>query len=105
MEQEKKKRVRPTLTQMRQLQKELADVKDSYRKQLTADNDMAEQINELKRKNKTLEASNFLLKEEIERLNRRNGNLLDTLGRKSEKLLLLKTRKFWARVFNMGIDD
>ena len=73
MEQEKKKRVRPTLTQVRQLEKELADVKENYRLQIIAGKDMAEQIKELKRKNKTLESSNLLLNEEIERLKVSNG--------------------------------
>jgi len=102
---EKKKRVRPTLTQMRQLEKELEIAREACRQQLLVINNQDEQTNELKRKNRTLEMSDQLLKEEIERLRDRNGNLLARMAKKTEQIFLLKNRKFWARVFNRNNDE
>ena len=105
MEQEKKKRVRPTLTQMRQLEKDLATAREACRQQLVVITDQEEQIKELKRKNRTLEVSNQLLEEEIERLKESNSSLFTSGVRKTQKILKLKSRKFWARVFNRDSDE
>ena len=105
MEQEKKKRVRPTLTQMRQLEKDLATAREACRQQLVVITNQEEQIAELKRKNKTLEASNQLLNEETERLRESNSNLFTNGVMKTQKILKLKSRKFWARVFNRDSDE
>lgn len=47
---QKKKRVRPSLTQMRALQAELAKVKEDYRLQLIADKHLAEELEAVKLK-------------------------------------------------------
>ncbi len=47
---EKKKRVRPTWSQVRILEKELAEVKENYRLQLVADKYLAEEADELRLK-------------------------------------------------------
>lgn len=102
---EKKKRVRPTLTQMRQLEKDLSTAREACRQQLVVITNQEEQIKELKRKNRTLEVSNQLLEEEIERLKDSNSSLFTSGVKKTQKILKLKSRKFWARVFNRDSDE
>ena len=102
---EKKKRVRPTLTQMRQLEKDFESAREACRQQLVVITNQEEQIKELKRKNRTLEVSNQLLEEEIERLKESNSSLFTSGVRKTQKILKLKSRKFWARVFNRDSDE
>ena len=68
MAEEKKKRWRPSLTEYRALEKELADVKESYRLQLLAGERLAEEVNALKSSQRASGGDDALLLELNERL-------------------------------------
>lgn len=79
MTMEKKKSFRPTVAQYRELEKEL--------EQARIDN------NALRQSNKLMEA-------EIEKVHTANASLNELNDSLNEELLSLKTRGFWARLFN-----
>lgn len=76
---EKKKSFRPTVSQYRELEKEL--------EQARIDN------NALRQSNKLMEA-------EMEKVHAANASLNELNDSLHEELLSLKTRGFWARLFN-----
>lgn len=54
-------------------------------------------------KHKTLEASNKYLEDERTRLNNKLNKALDRIHELETETFVLKTRGFWARVFNKGV--
>lgn len=109
-----KKRVRPTLTQMRDLESGLENErklhihfsKEAGRLKAVADGleikvkAGLEQINKLTSENRTLQQSNTLMEEELERQRKANIELSKFNDQYKEELAALKGRGFWARVFN-----
>ena len=109
-----KKRVRPTLTQMRELEAGLENErklhihfsKEAGRLKAVADGleikvkAGLEQINKLTSENKTLQQSNTLMEEELERQKKANIELSKFNDQYKEELASLKGRGFWARVLN-----
>jgi len=109
-----KKRVRPTLTQMRDLESGLENehklhihfskqagmlkvVADGLETKVKAG---LEQIDKLTSENRTLRQSNALMEEELERQKKANIELSKFNDQYKEELAALKGRGFWARVFN-----
>jgi hypothetical protein len=109
-----KKRVRPTLTQMRDLESGLENEhklhihfsKEAGRLKAVADEleikvkAGLEQINKLTSENRTLQQSNTLMKEELARQKKANIELSKFNDQYKEELAALRGRGFWARVFN-----
>jgi len=109
-----KKRVRPTLTQVRELESGLENErklhihfsKEAGRLKAVADGleikvkAGLEQINKLTSENRTLQQSNTLMEEELERQKKANIELSKFIDQYKEELAALKGRGFWARVFN-----
>lgn len=109
-----KKRVRPTLTQVRELESGLENErklhihfsKEAGRLKSVADGLETkvkaglEQINKLTSENRTLQQSNTLMEEELERQKKANIELSKFNDQYKEELAALKGRGFWARVFN-----
>lgn len=109
-----KKRVRPTLTQVRDLESGLENErklhihfsKEAGRLKAVADgleNKVKvglEQINKLTSENRALQQSNTLIEKELERQKKANIELSKFNDQYKEELVALKGRGFWARVFN-----
>jgi len=109
-----KKRVRPTLTQVRELEAGLENErklhihfsKEAGRLKAVADGleikvkAGLEQINKLTSENRALQQSNTLMEEELERQKKANIELSKFNDQYKEKLAALKGRGFWARVLN-----
>ena len=117
-----KKRVRPTLCQIRLLEekvklldeiiithcKEKSELKDHLdevkgcNKKMAKDFAILQEDNEkLKAKNTTLEQSNKLMEEELNRKNEACNSLADKLAEKNTALAKLMNRGFFARLFNL----
>lgn len=110
-----KKRVRPTLTQMRELEAGLENErklhihysKEAGMLKVVADGleikvkDCLEQINKLTSENRTLQQSNTLIEKELERQKKANIELSKFNDQYKEELAALKGRGFWRRLFNM----
>lgn len=117
---ETKKRVRPTWTQVRTLEAQLAEqiegtsrlVKDCYLwrekyqklfaeymelKSATDDNDI---IRSLRDKNTTLERSNDLVKTELDLREAKYKILEEALEERTAEVERLQSRGFWDRLFN-----
>jgi len=109
-----KKRVRPTLTHVRELE---AGLENEQKLHLhfakvcdRLQNDVKLHEKEIKRleddnkalcgKNATLQQSNTLMEEELERQKKANIELSKFIDQYKEELAALKGRGFWARVFN-----
>ena len=109
-----KKRVRPTLTQMRDLESCLENErklhihfsKEADRLKAVADGleikvkAGLEQINKLTSENRTLQQSNTLMEEELERQKNANIELSKFNDQYRQQILDLQSRGFWVRVFN-----
>lgn len=109
-----KKRVRPTLTQVRELEAGLENErklhihfsKEAGRLKAVADGleikvkAGLEQINKLTSENRTLQQSNTLMEEELERQKNANIELSKFNDQYRQQILDLQSRGFWARVFN-----
>ena len=109
-----KKRVRPTLTQVRELEAGLENErklhihfsKEAGRLKAVADGleikvkAGLEQINKLTSENRTLQQSNTLMEEELERQKKANIELSKFNDQYRQQILDLQSRGFWARVFN-----
>lgn len=109
-----KKRVRPTLTQMRDLESGLENErklhihfsKEAGRLKAVADGleikvkAGLEQINKLTSENRALQQSNTLMEEELERQKKANIELSKFNDQYKEELAALKGRGFWRRLFN-----
>ena len=116
-----KKRVRPTLRQIRLLEekvrlldeiiithcKEKSELKDHLdevkgcNEKMTKDLAILQEDNEkLKAKNATLEQSNKLMEAELDRQKRANENLSAFNDQYKKRITELENRGFWARVFN-----
>lgn len=117
-----KKRVRPTLCQIRLLEekvklldeiiithcKEKSELKDHLdevkgcNKKMAKDFAILQEDNDkLKAKNTTLEQSNKLMEEELNRKNEACNSLADKLAEKNTALAKLMNRGFFARLFNL----
>ena len=117
-----KKRVRPTLSQIRLLEekvklrdeiinthcKEKVELKDHLDEVKGCNEKMAKDLailqednEKLKAKNTTLEQSNKLMEEELNRKNEACNNLADQLAEKNAALAKLMNRGFFARLFNL----
>ena len=109
-----KKRVRPTLTQMRDLESGLENErklhihfsKEAGRLKAVADGleikvkDGLDQIDRLTSENRTLQQSNTLIEKELERQKKANIELSKFNDQYKEELAALKGRGFWRRLFN-----
>lgn len=109
-----KKRVRPTLTQMRDLESGLENErklhihfsKEAGRLKAVADGleikvkDSLDQIDRLTSENRTLQQSNTLIEKELERQKKANIELSKFNDQYKEELAALKGRGFWRRLFN-----
>ena len=109
-----KKRVRPTLTQVRDLESGLENErklhihfsKEAGRLKAVADGleikvkDSLDQIDRLTSENRTLQQSNTLIEKELERQKKANSELSKFNDQYKEELAALKGRGFWARVLN-----
>lgn len=116
-----KKRVRPTLRQIRLLEekvrlldeiiithcKEKSELKDHLdevkgcNEKMTKDLAILQEDNDkLKAKNATLEQSNKLMEDELDRQKRANENLSAFNDQYKKRITELENRGFWARVFN-----
>lgn len=116
-----KKRVRPTLRQIRLLEqkvklldeiilthcKDKSELKDHLdevkgcNEKMTKDLAVLQEDNEkLKAKNTTLEQSNKLMKDELDRQKCANVNLSAFNDQYKKRITELENRGFWARVFN-----
>ena len=109
-----KKRVRPTLTQVRELEAGLENErklhihfsKEAGRLKAVADGleikvkAGLEQINKLTSENKALQQSNTLMEEELARQRKANIELSKFNDQYRQQILDLQSRGFWARVFN-----
>lgn len=100
---EKKKRFRPTVTAYRALEDENSKLKEEIARLKQFRNDLVplEKYNEVLAKNKVLEQSNTLMEAELGRLQRANIQLGKMVAKFSNELLVIKSRGFWARVFNL----
>lgn len=117
-----KKRVRPTLCQIRLLEekvklldeiiithcKEKSELKDHLDEVKGCNEKMAKDLailqednEKLKAKNTTLEQSNKLMEEELNRKNEACNSLADQLAEKNAALAKLMNRGFFARLFNL----
>lgn len=110
-----KKRVRPTLTQVRDLESGLENErklhihfsKEAGRLKAVADGleikvkDSLDQIDRLTSENRTLQQSNTLIEKELERQKKANSELSKFNDQYKEELAALKGRGFWRRLFNM----
>lgn len=117
-----KKRIRPTLSQIRLLEekvklldeiiithcKEKSELKDHLDEVKGCNEKMAKDLailqednEKLKAKNTTLEQSNKLMEEELNRKNEACNNLADQLAEKNAALAKLMNRGFFARLFNL----
>lgn len=79
MTMEKKKSFRPTVSQYRELEKELEQARID---------------------NSALRQSNKLMEAEMEKVHAANASLNELNDSLNEELLSLKARGFWARLFN-----
>jgi len=116
-----KKRVRPTLCQIRLLEekvklldeiiithcKEKSELKDHLDEVKGCNEKMAKDLailqednEKLKSKNTTLEQSNKLMEDELDRQKRANENLSAFNDQYKKRITDLENRGFWARVFN-----
>jgi len=116
-----KKRVRPTLRQIRLLEekvrlldeiiithcKEKSELKDHLDEVKGCNEKMAKDLailqednEKLKAKNTTLEQSNKLMEDELDRQKRTNENLSAFNDQYKKRITDLENRGFWARVFN-----
>ena len=116
-----KKRVRPTLCQIRLLEekvklldeiiithcKEKSELKDHLDEVKGCNEKMAKDLailqednDKLKAKNATLEQSNKLMEDELDRQKRANENLSAFNDQYKKRITELENRGFWARVFN-----
>lgn len=121
---EKKKRWRPSLTAYRELEKQMKNEQDlhiHFAKEcdrlkseldshiegtslLVKDCDAwREKYNDLKAERDTLEKSNKLMEEELNREKHTNKEFCETYHELKEKYDDLKSRGFWARVFNKDV--
>lgn len=93
---EKKKRIRPTWTQVRKLEAEIAELKESNQK------GSKEQsvLKELRDKIKTLQTSNKHMEDELERVRKQADGASKDYNRARREVLFLRSRGFWSRVFN-----
>ena len=112
-----KKRVRPTLTKVRELESGLENElklhihfsKEAGRLKAVADGleikvkAGLEQINKLTSENRTLQQSNTLMEEELERQKKANIELSKFNDQYRQQILDLQSRGFWARLFNWHI--
>ena len=117
-----KKRIRPTLCQIRLLEekvklldeiiithcKEKSELKDHLDEVKGCNEKMAKDLailqednDKLKAKNTTLEQSNKLIEEELNRKNEACNSLADQLAEKNAALAKLMNRGFFARLFNL----
>ena len=116
-----KKRVRPTLCQIRLLEekvrlldeiiithcKEKSELKDHLDEVKGCNEKMAKDLailqednEKLKAKNTTIEQSNKLMEDELNRQKRANENLSAFNDQYKKRITELENRGFWARVFN-----
>lgn len=98
---EKKKRFRPTVTAYRELEEELAETKQRLSNHLSANVRYAEDIQKFSRQVSALERSNRLMEEELERVRKANTELAKLNCQLCKELQVIKSRGFWARVFNL----
>ena len=98
---EKKKRFRPTVTAYRKLEEELAETKQRLSNHLSANLRYAEDIAKFTSKVSALECSNRLMEEELERVRKDKRDLIERCKELINERQKLKSRGFWARVFNL----
>ena len=79
------------------------DKKKRWRPSLTAYRALERVITELREKNATLEASNGFMEKELNRVRELNRSLEKMKNALNDELHVLKSRGFWARVFNKFI--
>lgn len=99
-----KKRIRPTLTQVRALEGEIQQ-RDLTIKQLQEKLKNQRQRLSLQEKKlcefNVLEQSNKLMEKELNRMRRAVNNLNELNDRQERKIFELENRGFWARLFNL----
>lgn len=113
---EKKKRFRPTVTAYRALEKENSELKEKlvryklmqdhvsrpkYEAVLIIKESLSTELDQLKVKYNTLLKSNKLLEEELDRVREANKELSKMNKQFCYELQVIKSRGFWARVFNL----
>ena len=92
MEEEKKKRFRPTLGQYRALQSEIEE--------LRANSVSLERYDELTAEMNTLRMSNGHMEGELDRLRDKVKALNEVIRERDMDVYYLRHRSFWDRVFN-----
>lgn len=117
MEQQKKKRVRPTVAQVIALEKTIDEYRNAHIEfkkkidELERENrrlqnwrdDMVDgsKYNDLMAKNHTLEQSNALMEKELERLQESLNLALDVAKTERDKRIQLENRSWLDRLFNL----
>ena len=105
---EKKKRFRPTLTAYRALESENSELKEKLAKYEQVRGKIRSHIEgivraeneKLKAENSVLEKSNELMEQELTLLRKVNASLRRECKELGSELLAVRSRGFWARVFN-----
>lgn len=105
---ETKKRFRPTLTAYRALESENSELKEKLAKYEQVQGKMKVHIegivraenDKLKAENSVLEKSNELMEQELTHLRKVNASLRRECKELGSELLAVRSRGFWARVFN-----
>lgn len=108
---EKKKRFRPTLTAYRELEKKVNELKIDLEHAVFVSNEvrnandrLSRELNTVKSSCKdeisTLEKSNELMEQELTHLRKVNASLRRECKKLGSELLAVRSRGFWARVFN-----
>lgn len=130
MEQEKKTRFRPTVTEYKALRQELEELKEKYRLQLVADERLAGEVKELRdelsrsvsrselesqiegtsmlvgdcdawrEKYAALEQSHVQLRDELERVKKQRDELSVRCAAHETVIRELRSRSFLRRIFN-----
>ena len=103
---EQKKRWRPSLTAYRELEKQLAYANEQClnlrNTRISADESekLKERIKELESENTTLAKSNDWADKELKNIRSHNKRIENENKTLKEDMEVLKSRGFWARVFN-----
>ena len=100
MEQEKKKRFRPTLTAYRALQKENDELLESQSRLVRDCDEWRDKFRALNVKAKVLERSNEHMENAQKDMRAEIARLSNALEKAEAEVVILKDRGFWARVFN-----
>lgn len=103
MEEQKKKRVRPTVAQVRKLEAEISELKKQAQQNeslidgfLHNQKDLVEKLISYS----SIVSKYKVMEEELEKLRSENAKLIEHCSDSDAKLVRLMRRGFWERVFN-----